>query len=169
MVPIVSVSTLPVPPAFSVIARVVELLNEREAEVISPVLVKMRFGGADVLNSNPAGAFKTKTSAVPLLKLSRFALFTSSITIDPKVVHAGKTAFAALSAEILVPFVPGVITTTADEEIAHSENAPMARASRDWNHRAARVRHRAAGSRPAGHEQGSWEDRAPTLLRLNGS
>ena len=70
----------------------VELLIATVAEEISTPEVKVIFGGAEVLNSKPAGAFNTKVTAVPALKSN---LLPSRITIGPRVVHAGVVAFAA--------------------------------------------------------------------------
>ena|SRR5437867_6562187 len=101
-------SVPPVPPTLRVTTRVLELLNETEAEVISTPAVNVILGGAEVLNSNPAGALSTSVKPEPeLISL----LFPSRITIRPSVVHAGEMALAAVSARILVPPVALVIVT----------------------------------------------------------
>jgi hypothetical protein len=89
---------------------VVALLKESEADEISTPAVKVMFGGAEVLNSKPAGVFSTNETPEPELKSN---LFPSRITMAPSDVQAGETAFAALSAEIPEPPVAAVIVTAA--------------------------------------------------------
>src|SRR5260370_24772723 len=90
----------PVPPTFSVIVIAAGLVMATVAFVMSRPAVKVMFGIAEVLNSKPAGAFKT--SVTPLLR-AKSALFPSVMTMAPKLVHVGEEAVAALSAEIFVP------------------------------------------------------------------
>ena len=96
----------------------VEFVIANVAEVISWPEVKVMFGGADVLNSKPLGAFNT---SVP----EPMSLFMPSrIVIGPNTVHAGERALAALSAEMLVPFVAVVMVTVATARLLKSaENA----------------------------------------------
>ena len=92
----------------SVIAIVLELLKEIDAEVMSCPEANVTLGGAEVLNSNPAGALSTSVTPEPAPKSG---LFLSAITIDPSVVQAGLDALAELSAEMLVPPVAEVMVT----------------------------------------------------------
>jgi hypothetical protein len=112
--PIINESIAPPPPllTFRIMVRVVELLNVTEAAVISREAVKVTSGGADELNSKPAGAFSTRVTAVPP---AMSVLLPSVIVIGPRTVHAGEAAFADLSAEILVPPVALVIVTLPKE------------------------------------------------------
>src|ERR1043166_9592744 len=81
------------------------------AEEMSLPELKVMLGGAEVLNSKPAGAFRMSVSPEPEpISL----LFPSLITIGPRVVQAGRVALAALSARILVPPVAGVSATVAN-------------------------------------------------------
>src|ERR1043165_8707787 len=95
----------PVPPIISVTAIVVELLIATKAEEMSKPEANEIFGGAAVLNSNPAGAFNKRTTLEPGLKS---LLFPSLMTIGPRVVQLGDVALAALSAEMLAPPLAGV-------------------------------------------------------------
>src|SRR5207244_98755 len=79
-------------------------------------------GGAEVLNSNPAGALSTSVTPEPAPKSG---LFLSAITIGPSVVQAGLVALAALSAEMLVPPVAAVMVTEPNASLA-SNNAAAA-------------------------------------------
>ena len=110
--PIIRESTPEVPLTVRIIVSVVELLNVTEAAVISRPAVNVTLGGADVLNSNPEGVFSTSVIPVP----AEMSILTpSTIEIGPRTVHAGETAFADLSAEILVPPVALVIVTLPKE------------------------------------------------------
>ena len=91
-----------------VIVTLLELLKEIEAEVISWPEVKLILGGAEVLNSKPAGTLSTNVTPEPALKSD---LFRSSMIIEPSVVQAGENALAALSARMLVPPVAAVTVT----------------------------------------------------------
>src|SRR6266516_1281369 len=99
-----------VPPTVSVTVIVVELLIATDAEEMSTPEVKVMFGGAEVLNSKPTGAFNTKVTLAPELKSN---LLPSLMTIGPKAVQAGDVALAALSARMAVPPVALVIVTAA--------------------------------------------------------
>ena len=92
----------------SVIVILLELLKEIEAEEMSWPEVKVMLGGAEVLNSKPAGALRTSVTPEPA---ERSDLFLSAMTIGPSVVQAGEDALAALSAEMLVPPVAAVRVT----------------------------------------------------------
>src|ERR1051325_6715782 len=150
-------------PTVSVTARIVELLKAAEAEEISAPAVMATLGTAAVLNSNPAGALSTSFNPEPVEKSF---LLPSVMTIGPSVVHAGEVALAALSAEMLVPLVAGVIVTNANVEVAQKKTNTAARPARKTRHRATRAKHGAAGSRPAGRVQGQgcWEEGTPTLF-----
>jgi len=86
------------------------VLKESEADEISTPAVKVMFGGAEVLNSKPAGVFSTNVTPEPELKSN---LFPSRIMMAPSDVQAGETAFSALSAEIPEPPVAAVMVTAA--------------------------------------------------------
>ena len=103
------------PPTVSVSVMFVELLIATVAEEISTPEVKVIFGGAEVLNSNPAGALKTRVRFAPELKSN---LLPSLMTIGPKAVQAGDVALAALSARMLAPPVAGVTVTAASAQVA---------------------------------------------------
>src|SRR6266702_2877666 len=100
----------PVPLTVSVTVIVVELLIATEAAEMSTPAVKVMFGGAEVLNSKPSGAFSTSVRFAPELKSN---LLPSLMTIGPKAVQAGDVALAALSAGMLVPPAALVIVTAA--------------------------------------------------------
>ena len=99
-----------VPPTVTVTVIVVELLIATDAAEMSTPEVKVMFGGAEVLNSKPAGALKTRVRLAPELKSN---LLPSLMTMGPKAVQAGEVALAALSARILIPPVALVIVTAA--------------------------------------------------------
>src|SRR5438105_576078 len=99
-----------VPPTVKVTVIVVELLIATEAEEMSTPEVKEMFGGAEVLNSKPAGAFNTRVTLAPELKSN---LLPSLMTMGPKAVQAGDVALSALSARMLVPPIALVIVTAA--------------------------------------------------------
>src|SRR6266567_2641996 len=142
----------PVPPTFSVIVITAGLVMATVAFVMSRAAVKVMFGIARVLvlNSKPAGAFKT--SVTPLL-VAKSALLPSVMTMAPKLVHAGEDALAALSAEIFVPPGAGVIETVADTEIANKETKAKAYASQSNTQRVGAKKRRGA-SRPASPTEG---------------
>jgi len=106
---IVKVSALAVPVTEKVtVAALVETEIMGEAEISFPVAAETV--PVDALKFHPAGAESIKVILVPVAK-SPLALLGSLITILPKVVNAGDTLFAALSAEMLVPPVAVVIVT----------------------------------------------------------
>src|SRR5438552_16719981 len=94
------------------------------------------FGGAEVLNSNPAGALKTRVSAGPGPKSP---LLPSVITMGPKVVHAGELALAALSAGMAVPPVAGASITFANEETSRRQAYATISRKKTGTRREARV------------------------------
>src|SRR5258708_13091452 len=79
---------------------VVGLPSATDADEISWPEAKVMFGGVEVLNWNPAGAFKIKVTFEPAPKSD---LLLSLITIGPRIVHAVPVALAPLSASRLVP------------------------------------------------------------------
>ena len=106
-----------VPTTVSVTVMVVGLPRATDADEISWPEAKVMFGGAEVLNWNPAGAFKTKVTFEPAPKSD---LLLSLITIGPRIVHAGAVALAALSARMLVPPVAGVRVTVASAQFPNT-------------------------------------------------
>jgi hypothetical protein len=74
-------------------------------------LVKLTLGMEEVLNSNPAGAFRMRVRPEPD-EMSLF--FDSSMIIGPRVVHAPEPPVAAVSAEMAVPPEAPVTTTEAE-------------------------------------------------------
>ena len=104
-----------VPPTVRVSVIVVELLIATEAEEMSTPEVKVMFGGAEILNSKPAGAFNTRVTLAPELKSN---LLPSLMTMGPKAVQAGDVALAALSARMVAPPVAGVTVTAASAQVA---------------------------------------------------
>src|SRR6266699_1468617 len=146
----------PVPPTFSVIVITAGLVMATVAFVMSRPAVKVMFGIARVLvlNSKPAGAFKT--SVTPLLE-AKSALFPSVMTMAPKLVQAGEDAVAALSAEIFVPPEAGVIETVADAEIANKETKAKAYASRSNTQRVGAQKGRGA-SRSSWRPTSFWKE-----------
>src|SRR5207249_7886 len=111
----------------SVMVIVVESLTAIDAEVMSCPAVKVMFGVTAVLNSKPIGALNISFTPVPVLKLPRLGLLTSSMMMGPRVVHAGDWELAALSAEILVPPEAGVFVTAATRCEALRSQQPAAR------------------------------------------
>src|SRR6266568_3259515 len=144
----------PVPPTFSVIVIAAGLVTATVALVMSCAVVKVMFGITEVLNSKPAGAFKT--SVTPLL-VAKSALFPSVMTMAPKLVHAGEDALAALSAEIFVPPEAGVIETVADAEIANKETKAKGYASRSNTQRVGAKKVRGA-SRSSWRPTSFWKE-----------
>src|SRR5882724_762097 len=106
--PMVNTST-PLPPAETVseIPSVTLFDHKMLAAVMSLPELKLMLGTAFVLNSNPTGAFKANVPP-PMPPLS---LPASVITIAPKLVQAGETALAAVSAEIPLPPLAAVTVT----------------------------------------------------------
>src|SRR5437868_2148126 len=100
-------------PTVSVMVMIVEFVITNVAEAMSRPVIKVIFGITDVLNSKPAGAFNKSVRPVPLLKS---CLIPSVMTMEPSVVQAGEAALAALSAEILAPFMAEVMLTVASAE-----------------------------------------------------
>jgi hypothetical protein len=106
----VSVSLLAVPLTVIVIVRVDEL-TETLALAISRWLalpLGVAVTGAAVLNLHPLGAANTRVTPVPPAKS---LVVPSAMTMLPKVVKLPELAFCALSAERLVPPVPGLTVT----------------------------------------------------------
>src|ERR1043166_5168110 len=103
----------------SVTVMVVGLPIATDADEISWPDAKVMFGGAEVLNWNPAGDFKTRVTFAPAPKSD---LIFSLITIGPRIVHPGAVALAALSARMLVPPEAGVSVTVANAQFS-SANA----------------------------------------------
>ena len=85
---------------------VLGLLKEIEAKLMSCPEVNVILGGAEVLNSKPAGVLRIIMTPEPEAKSN---LFPSRIMIGPSVVQAGEDALAALSASMFVPPVAAVI------------------------------------------------------------
>src|SRR6266853_1835142 len=104
-----------VPPTVTVMVIVAELLIITEAAEMSTPEVKVMFGGAEVLNSKPAGALKTSVRFAPELKSN---LLPSLMTMGPKAVQAGDVALAALAARMVAPPVAGVTVTAASAQVA---------------------------------------------------
>ena len=104
---------------------IVELFSATVAEEMSWPGVNTSFGGEEVLNSKPGGAFRRRVRPEPA---SKSPLKPSVMTIGPKVVHAGELALAALSAGMAVPPVAGVTITLANAEA--SRRHPHNKASR---------------------------------------
>src|SRR5690348_6656204 len=73
---------------------------ETDAALMLRLAVKLRFGVWPVLNSNPAGAFSTNVTFVPI---ANSPLPPSARVIAPRLVQAGAGAFAAVSAGRLPP------------------------------------------------------------------
>jgi hypothetical protein len=101
-------------PTVNVIVIVVELVRARVAELMSRPEMNVIFGTEEVLNSNPAGAFKMRVWPLPELKSWPLP---SAMTIEPRVVQAGEAALAALSAEIFEPPLAGVMLIVASAEV----------------------------------------------------
>ena len=116
--PMVSVSLELDPEPVSVTVSVVESVTARLAAVMSPPEIAM-FGVIAVLNSKPAGAFRT---SVPP-PISPLPLPGSAMTIEPRLVQTGVAAFAAVSAEILPPPLAGVTVTAASALLARVKEA----------------------------------------------
>jgi hypothetical protein len=93
------------------------------ALVMSRPLVNVTLGVTAVLNWNPAGVFSTRVMLVPI---PRSVLRPSAITIGPREVHAGETAFEAVSAKMLPPPVAPVMVTVASDwmQARASDRAP---------------------------------------------
>src|SRR4051794_26912660 len=95
----------------SVMERFVESVTAMDALEMLRSAVEGMLGVTAVLNSKPAGVRRTRVTLVPCAK-SPFA--PSVMVIAPIVVHAGVTAFAALSAEIAPPPEAPVNVTAAN-------------------------------------------------------
>src|SRR6266404_3317976 len=157
----------PVPPTLSVTVIVVELLIATEAAEMSTPDVKVMFGGAEVLNSKPAGALNMRVRFAPELKSD---LFPSRTTIGPRAVQAGEIALAALSARMLVPPVALVIVTVAYAPVP-SKEAPTTISRKSQEIRAmARVRaslaprrNRGSASRPTKPKPIFFAEKSRTL------
>src|SRR5438045_6214420 len=134
-----------------VIFIVVVLLKLSEAAEMSAPEVKVMFGGAEVLNSNPAGALNISVTPEPV---EMSDLLPSRMTMAPSDVQVGKIALAALSAEILAPPVAAVIVTAPNARPASRHTKATARVNRTANADAGRQQFRP--------EQISWTGRALT-------
>jgi hypothetical protein len=105
----VRLSTFALPETDKVIVYVLESVTAIEALVISLPAVKEMPGVTVVLNSNPAGAFKTSVPP-PMSPLFPLASVRTMAVSD---VNDGVGAFAAVSAERPVPPVAAVIAPNA--------------------------------------------------------
>src|SRR5690242_5491770 len=137
--PIVSVSNRPGDETVSVTVIVEESVTAIEAALIFAPGVATMLGVAAVLNSNPAGAFKTN---VTLLPGPKSFLLPSAMTIGPSVVQAGTGALAAVFAEMLLPPDAPVRITAAEAWLRAMtvENATITVAERSLSKRDAASR-----------------------------
>ena len=120
VLPIVNWSEEVVLPTDTVTVMIVELVITSVAEVISRPVIKVMFGIMEVLNSNPVGAFNKRVWPLPLLKS---LLFPSVMTREPRVVHAGEVALAALSAEMLPPVAGVMLTVARADDVPKQSNS----------------------------------------------
>ena len=127
VLPIVSVSVLPVPLTLMVTVIVEESVITTLAAVMFLVAVKVMLGVTVVLNSKPAGAFRMRVWLFPLAK-SPFA--PSAIEMLPlKVVHAAvPPAAEVVSAEMPVPPEKPVTVT-----VAHARPSAKSAAAKQRN------------------------------------
>ena len=116
-----------VPETVSVIVIVLESVTATAAPVMFVPAVTPMFGVTPVLNSKPAGVLRIKVMFVPTAKSP---LAPSAMVIVPRVVHAGETALAAVSAEMLPPPDAPVRVTVAKAELAVARKSPAMKVSR---------------------------------------
>src|SRR5258706_4922402 len=122
----ISVSLCAAPELVKVIVKVLASDTSMPAPVRSNPAVKLMVGVEPVLNSKPAGVFKTIVIPVPAL-IS--ALEPSARVIGPKVVQAPDPPAAAVSAEIAEPPLAPVTAMVA--RAAGASASASKRASRE--------------------------------------